>query len=344
MVGRTLWLRRYGAEVPPTVILLVGSRGHRYADVALGLPRVSPENVELGAWLAVLHVDEGQCQRFAKVVTVSGIGRVPDYGAICMHGVHPVGHVKGVRYAFLELGPGAHSWLVEAAAAGAQRVRSKMTAAVELAALVGTGPVMRRWGSPRPRDGSPRVTCSPSWSTAPAEHRPPRSWSPIRPTPPNPAPPPGHRSAPPARRSHDDHDVEQPRRAGAAPELPEELLAVLKRMRLPYLRNAAPEVLATARAQRWDPAEVLRVLISEEIKGRDEATKRMHRKAAGLPAGKIFGSWRQADSSIPPGTQTGLATLEWVRRAENVAIAGPCVIRSLISKLACSCRSIRCCD
>lgn len=43
--------------------------------------------------------------------------------------------------AFLALGPGAHSWLVEAAAAGAQRVRSKMTAAVELAALVGTGPV-----------------------------------------------------------------------------------------------------------------------------------------------------------------------------------------------------------
>jgi hypothetical protein len=44
----------------------------------------------------------------------------------------------------------------------------------------------------------------------------------------------------------------------AATDLPEELHAVLKRMRLPYLRDAAPEVLATARAQRWDPAEVLR--------------------------------------------------------------------------------------
>jgi hypothetical protein len=43
--------------------------------------------------------------------------------------------------AFLDLGPGAHSWLVEAAAAGAQRVRSKMTAALELAALVGVDPV-----------------------------------------------------------------------------------------------------------------------------------------------------------------------------------------------------------
>ena len=43
--------------------------------------------------------------------------------------------------AFLALGPGAHSWLVEAAAVGAQRVRSKMTAALELAALVGIEPV-----------------------------------------------------------------------------------------------------------------------------------------------------------------------------------------------------------
>jgi transposase len=42
---------------------------------------------------------------------------------------------------FLALGPGAHAWLVEAAASGTQRVRSKMAAAVELAALVGVEPV-----------------------------------------------------------------------------------------------------------------------------------------------------------------------------------------------------------
>lgn len=104
-----------------------------------------------------------------------------------------------------------------------------------------------------------------------------------------------------------------------APDLPGELLAVLKRMRLSYLRDAAPEVLATARAQRWDPTEVLCVLITEEFRGRDDATRRMRRKAAALPAGKTFESWREHDSSIPPGTQTGLATLEWVGRAENLA-------------------------
>jgi len=94
-------------------------------------------------------------------------------------------------------------------------------------------------------------------------------------------------------------------------------------MRLPYLRTAAPEVLATARAQRWDPAEVLKVLLTEEIRGRDDATRRTRRKTAGLPAGKTFASWREGDSSIPLGTQTGLATLEWINRAENLAIAGP---------------------
>ncbi|MCC5784928.1 transposase [Kocuria sp. CCUG 69068] len=111
--------------------------------------------------------------------------------------------------------------------------------------------------------------------------------------------------------------------APAAPPLPDDLAAVLKRMRMPYLRAAAPEVLATARAQRWDPTEVLRVLLAEEVRGRDEATRAARRKAAGLPAGKTFASWRESDSSIPVPTQSALATLEWVGRAENLAISGP---------------------
>lgn len=112
-------------------------------------------------------------------------------------------------------------------------------------------------------------------------------------------------------------------KTASPPPLPDELTTVLRRMRMPYLRAAAPEILATAKAQRWDPAEVLRVLISEEIRGRDEATRRARRKIAGLPAGKTFDSWREPDSSIPIGSQRGLATLEWVHRAENLAIAGP---------------------
>ena len=41
----------------------------------------------------------------------------------------------------MALGDGAERWLIEAAAVGAQRVRSKMARAVELAALVGVDAV-----------------------------------------------------------------------------------------------------------------------------------------------------------------------------------------------------------
>ena len=109
----------------------------------------------------------------------------------------------------------------------------------------------------------------------------------------------------------------------AAPPLPPELDALIRRMRLPYLRKAAPDVLATARAQRWEPAEVLRVLLAEEVTGRDAATRRTRRKTANFPAGKTFTTWQPGRSSIPEPTQNALATLEWIGRAENLVIAGP---------------------
>ena len=46
----------------------------------------------------------------------------------------------------------------------------------------------------------------------------------------------------------------------ASPPLPADLDAILRRLRLPHIRRHAPEVLATAKSQRWDPAEVLRAL------------------------------------------------------------------------------------
>jgi hypothetical protein len=85
----------------------------------------------------------------------------------------------------------------------------------------------------------------------------------------------------------------------APPPLPAELETLLRRIRLPYLRMAAPDVLATARSQRWDPAEVLRVLINEEVIGCDAATRRLRSKNANFPTGKTFATWRPDESSIP---------------------------------------------
>ena len=112
-------------------------------------------------------------------------------------------------------------------------------------------------------------------------------------------------------------------KAPQAPQLPDEVTALMRRMRLPYLRKAAPEVCATARSQRWDPAEVLRVLLTEEVSGRELASKRIRTEAAGFPSGKTLDSWRPADSDIPKPTQQALITLEWVGRAENLVLWGP---------------------
>ncbi|MFB7356115.1 ATP-binding protein [Streptomyces gardneri] len=108
-----------------------------------------------------------------------------------------------------------------------------------------------------------------------------------------------------------------------APALPEELDKLMRRMRLPCMRKAAPDVLATARAQRGDPAEVLRLLISEEVTGRDAATRR---HSANFPTGKTLASWRAEDPTSPEPTQNSLITLEWIGRAESLVIAGPPVI------------------
>lgn len=102
------------------------------------------------------------------------------------------------------------------------------------------------------------------------------------------------------------------RAAPGAPPLDPELERLLRRMRLPYIRNAAPELLATAKAQRWDPAEVLKALLVEEVSGRDRSALATRRARAGFPTGKTFAAWDPELSSIPAPTQQALRTLEWV--------------------------------
>ena len=81
------------------------------------------------------------------------------------------------------------------------------------------------------------------------------------------------------------------RAAPGAPPLDPELERLLRRMRLPYIRNAAPELLATAKAQRWDPAEVLKALLVEEVSGRDRSALATRRARAGFPTGNTFAAW-----------------------------------------------------
>ena len=109
----------------------------------------------------------------------------------------------------------------------------------------------------------------------------------------------------------------------AAPPLDADLERLLRRMRLPHIRRAAPDVLATAKAQRWDPAEVLRILLTEEVTGRDRSALATRRARAAFPTGKTFSAWDDALSSIPAPTQAALRTLEWIGRHENLVVCGP---------------------
>ncbi|MGI8627439.1 MAG: IS21-like element helper ATPase IstB [Geodermatophilaceae bacterium] len=109
----------------------------------------------------------------------------------------------------------------------------------------------------------------------------------------------------------------------APPPLPADLEALLRRLRLPHIRRRAPEVVATAKAQRWDPAEVLLALFAEEAAGRERSALATRRAAAAFPTGKTFHAWRAEASSIPAPTQQALRTLEWVHRRENLVVCGP---------------------
>jgi DNA replication protein DnaC len=98
---------------------------------------------------------------------------------------------------------------------------------------------------------------------------------------------------------------------------------LLHRLRLRYIREAAPAVLARARDEGWDFDDVLKVLLAEEAAGRDRSTREMHRKAARLPSGKTFDAWDPKASAIPGDAQWALRSLDWIGRAENLVLVGP---------------------
>ncbi|MET9104796.1 IS21-like element helper ATPase IstB [Streptomyces antibioticus] len=102
-----------------------------------------------------------------------------------------------------------------------------------------------------------------------------------------------------------------------------EAIELTRRLKLPHIRRALTDLIPTAKAQRWDPAEVVRVLLAEEAAGRDASNLRTRRKRVGFPAGKTFGDWDETASSISRQVQESLKTLEWISRKENLCVCGP---------------------
>ena len=109
----------------------------------------------------------------------------------------------------------------------------------------------------------------------------------------------------------------------AAPALAPDLEAGLRRLKLAAVRRLAPEILITAKTQRWAPEELLRTLVEAEIAARDESNARGRLKAAGFPVTKSLEEFQVPLSSIPRATFDYLASLEWIRAKENACFLGP---------------------
>src|SRR5947209_9013803 len=109
----------------------------------------------------------------------------------------------------------------------------------------------------------------------------------------------------------------------APPALAADIEAGFRRLRLRAMRQVSPELLLTAKTQRWAPEEFLRTLIEAEIASRDASNARGRLKAAAFPVTKTIDEFNVATSSVAPATFDYLVSLEWVTAKENVCLVGP---------------------
>ena len=107
------------------------------------------------------------------------------------------------------------------------------------------------------------------------------------------------------------------------PQLPADLEAGLRRLKLAAIRAHGPEILLTAKTQRWTPEETLRVLIDTEIAARDASNMASRMKAARFPIAKTLDGFYLDESSIPRSTHDYLITLDWIPSADNLCLIGP---------------------
>ena len=103
----------------------------------------------------------------------------------------------------------------------------------------------------------------------------------------------------------------------SVPPLVADLDAGLRRLKLAAIRRSAPEVLITAKTQRWTPEEVLRTLIETELAARDASNVVNRLKAAAFPMPKTLESFDVAASSLQPKVFDYLLSLQWMGATQS---------------------------
>ncbi|HZN75342.1 MAG TPA: ATP-binding protein, partial [Micromonosporaceae bacterium] len=109
----------------------------------------------------------------------------------------------------------------------------------------------------------------------------------------------------------------------STPVLAPDLVEGLRRLKLAAMRQLAPELLVTAKTQRWTPEELLRTLVEAEITARDASNARTRMKAAAFPVLKTLDEFDLTVSSVPKATFDYLSSLEWIGARENLCLVGP---------------------
>ena len=107
------------------------------------------------------------------------------------------------------------------------------------------------------------------------------------------------------------------------PALAPDLADGLRRLKLAAMRQLAPELLVTAKTQRWAPEELLRTLVEAEITARDASNARTRLKTAAFPVVKTLDEFDRTVSSVPSATLDYLTSLEWITARENLCLVGP---------------------
>ena len=99
------------------------------------------------------------------------------------------------------------------------------------------------------------------------------------------------------RRRGSDEPGDRPRRRCCRPIS----TAGLKRLKIAAMRRLAPELLITAKTQRWSPEEFLRTLVEAEIAARDASNAATRRRQAQFPVPKTLDEFDLTVSSMPAG-------------------------------------------
>jgi DNA replication protein DnaC len=317
----------------PSLRPAIGRRELRKVDklatVRFASVRYSVPNRMLGQSAEVIATDQH------LTIIVPGTGEVLAEHILCAPGgssivdehygrVRPTTPRRKVRprsaaeTAFLALGPVAETWLCSAAASGTHPARTRARAARGAA------------GRARPRRAAERAGASGQVRQVESRRRPVDPGRRHRRPDPNRA-----RTGAGARTPRDQAASAQrlppgrPDRRGqlmattAPAPLAADLELALRRLKLAAMRRVAPELLVTAKTQRWASEELLRALVETEIAARDASNVRLRGKQAAFPTVKTIAGFDLAASSIPAPTWDYLTSLEWVNAKENLTLIGP---------------------